>query len=210
MDVLNSRDLGHQFLRCGLVLLGLGLADLLRRRVAARLRLLDLVISARRVSSSARSVARQRLQARAASARGRRPQGCSRIHLMSCMAGFLVGIGAKIKRDRCQKSPLPWGERVTERRRSRARSGEGESAYRESLAPSPGSRFATLQRSPPSLPQGRGKERVAPSTTNRKPYSAGLVAVSPESSAPPPPPAPAAAAAAAFFSTMRTDQIEPS
>jgi len=57
--------------------------------------------------------------------------------------------------------PLPWGERVPERRRSRARAGEGASVYRESFLPHPAraryrSALATLS------PQGRGKESPLP------------------------------------------------
>ena len=61
--ILQRRDLGHQRLRARLVLLRLGLADLLRRGVAAGLRLLQLsAIAARRASSSAISSLRRRLR----------------------------------------------------------------------------------------------------------------------------------------------------
>ena len=92
----SCRDLGHQRLRGRLVLVLLRRADLLRGRVAPRLRLLRPSGSrARRFSSSASSFADS-----AGSPRRSRPRskasGFSRIHLMSCMAarGSQAGIGA--------------------------------------------------------------------------------------------------------------------
>src|SRR3954466_1568487 len=64
-------------------------------------------------------------------------------------------------------SPLPLRERVTEGRRSRARSGEGLSSSKHfsKRTPSPGSRSLSLPAIHP-LPQGeRGGELVAPMTS---------------------------------------------
>ena len=87
-------DLGHQLLRRGLVLLRLGRADLLRRRVPPRLRLLGLQDRGAAALVDGEQIRRRKLLLDSSSS-GRRfsalsnSAAFSRIHLMSCIVGFL-------------------------------------------------------------------------------------------------------------------------